>query len=622
MSSKASSNNHIVTTRAKRVEVMASPGSGKTHTLIERVQHLIGIGVRAHEILVLSFSNTSVREVRRRMVVQRSDSATKEVKLGQAATDLSKVTVKTAHSFAFGLIKKQEVLTDKKACALLAKAIRSVQRDCKKQGLWPGISPAIRRQREERLEELSELQQIKLVLNFLSVARASKMTLAETASTSQFETLKRYRNVLSTVRRRFTAIKRKHGVIDYADMLVLAGKAIEGGASVPFTHILVDEYQDCSAAQTHLLAQLARLDGRSVMVFGDPFQAIFGFGGASYTPLSSALEGVKKLSLPISHRLTAQTAALASAVAQLSEEQSIQTSRDGDFPVLVRDKSLAAQTKHVAQHIVQLIDNDVPPEQIVVLARTKALLQPVEQLLLANNVLSKRMGIRRNRRHALRVLKLVRLVERNEKTQKVVTPDMLHAALPKLSAKDSLWKRESLVMKKVARVRSLEGRYRMCAKVYLRLMGGVRADAELRADVNRWEASCRDYENARTMRDAIRMMETKAVVTGTIHSAKGGEWDHVLVVGVTDGLLPLYFARDDPQSLSEERNLLYVAITRAREAVRLYHAPANHARSRQRFEDISRFLDEPAVRLTLRIERVNQRPSGHNFRPFVESATP
>lgn len=255
MSSKASSNNHIVTTRAKRVEVMASPGSGKTHTLIERVQHLIGIGVRAHEILVLSFSNTSVREVRRRMVVQRSDSATKEVKLGQAATDLSKVTVKTAHSFAFGLIKKQEVLTDKKACALLAKAIRSVQRDCKKQGLWPGISPAIRRQREERLEELSELQQIKLVLNFLSVARASKMTLAEATSMSQFETLKRYRNVLSTVRRRFTAIKRKQGIIDYADMLVLAGKSIESGATaVPFTHVLVDEYQDCSAAQTHLLA--------------------------------------------------------------------------------------------------------------------------------------------------------------------------------------------------------------------------------------------------------------------------------------------------------------------------------------------------------------------------------
>lgn len=496
MSSKASSNNYIVTTRAKRVEVMASPGSGKTHTLIERVQHLVATGVPVRKILVLSFSNASVREVRRRMIVRHSNSLTKLDKAGQAATDLLKVTVKTAHSFALGLIKKQEVLTDKKACALLAKAIRAVQRDCKKQVLWPDVSQTIRRQREELLEELLEPQQIKLVLNFLSVARASKMTLAETATMSQFEPLRRYRNVLSTVRRRFAAIKRKQGVIDYADMLVLAGKAIEDGASVPFTHILVDEYQDCGAAQTHLLAQLAKLDGRSIMVFGDPYQAIFRFAGASYTPLSCVLEGVKKLSLPISHRLTAQTAALASAVAQLSEEQSIQTSRDGDFPVLVRDKSLAAQTKHVAQHIVQLIGSGTPPEKIVVLARIKALLQPVEQLLLVNNVLSQRMGNRRNRRHALRVLKLVRLVERNEKTQKVVTPDMLHTALPQLSAEDSLWKRESLAMKKVARVRSLEGRYQLCAKIYLRLMGGIRADAELRADVNRWEASCRSHDNA------------------------------------------------------------------------------------------------------------------------------
>lgn len=101
------------------------------------------------------------------------------------------------------------------------------------------------------------------------------------------------------------------------------------------------------------------------------------------------------------------------------------------------------------------------------------------------------------------------------------------------------------------------------------------------------------------MRDAVRAIEAKGVVTGTIHSAKGGEWDHVQIVGVTDGLLPLYLARNDQRSLSEERNLLYVAITRARETVQLYHAPANHARSRQRFEAMSRFLDEPAVQKTL-----------------------
>lgn len=608
MNSKLSASDLIINTRAKRVEVLASPGSGKTHTLIERIQHLLSTGVLAQEILVLSFSNVSVNEVRRRMNTQHSNLEAKKIKLGQAAdsnTDFSEITVKTAHGFAFGVIHNSggnvKVLSEKAACTLLGKAMRSARKDCRKSVLWPDISQTLRSRRLQQLEELSELPQIKLVLGLLSVVQASKVKLLAATEMSQFEGLKRYFNVLLAVRRQFAAIKKKLGVVDYGDMLAHAVTAIGGGASVPFTHILVDEYQDCSAAQTHLLAKLAGLDGRSIMVFGDPYQAIFHFAGASYTPLSSVLKGVQKLNLPVSRRLTAQTAALASAVAQHSAKQAIQTSRDGDSPVLVQDDSLAGQTKHVVQDIQQLIASGTPPEQIVVLARTKALLAPVEQLLLAENVLTKRKGIKRNRKHALRVLKLVRLIERNEKAKAVFKPEMLCLALPNLAdMDDGHWNREFLALKKVARVQSLEGRYRLCAKVYLRLMGGAKANAELRADINRWEPWCRGHENALAMRAAVKAIDIRGVTTGTIHSAKGGEWDHVLVVGVTDGLLPLYLARDE-QSLGEERNLLYVAITRARDTVRLYHAPTDHARSRQRFENISRFIDEPVVREALLI---------------------
>ena len=70
-STKSTSNTHIVKTREKRVEVMASPGSGKTHTLIERLIHLLFSGVSGSKILVLSFSNASVRELERRMQTQQ-----------------------------------------------------------------------------------------------------------------------------------------------------------------------------------------------------------------------------------------------------------------------------------------------------------------------------------------------------------------------------------------------------------------------------------------------------------------------------------------------------------------------------------------------------------------------
>jgi len=579
--------NRIIKTKANRVEVKASPGSGKTHILIQRLQHLISTGVQAEQILVLSFSKIAVAEIRRRMLPVTT------------SRDLSKVTVSTAHSFACWLIKRKVVLNDKAAELLLSRAIKSVLKDCKKRVLWPDDPPDIRRRRLKLLDELSEPFQIMQVLRLLAFSRASRKNVAESLS-GQFETLRIYSRVLPVIRKRYSALKKAKGAIDYGDMLVQAVTAIEGGASVPYTHILVDEYQDCSAAQTHLLAQLGRLQGRSIMVFGDQHQGIFGFAGGGYMSLSNVLDGVREFTLPTSWRLTAQTAALASAVAQHSLKQAINTRRKGELPVLVTDSTLDNQTKHIVQDIQTLIDGGTPPEQIVVLARIKALLNPIEQLLLARNVKTKRMGTIRNRKHVLRVLKLVRMVERCEQAKEKVMLKMLIKALPLIKdVDDEVCKKELLKLKKVSRVPSLEGRYRLCAGVYLRFMGGVRKNADLRADVSRWEPLCCGHNDARAMRAAVRAMSAKGVVTGTIHSAKGGEWDHVLVVGVTDGLLPLYLNRDDDISLIEERNLLYVAITRARDTVRLYHTPANHARSRRRFKNVSRFLEESAVRKTL-----------------------
>lgn len=68
---------------------------------------------------------------------------------------------------------------------------------------------------------------------------------------------------------------------------------------------------------------------------------------------------------------------------------------------------------------------------------------------------------------------------------------------------------------------------------------------------------------------------------------------------MADGQLPLYLARDE-QMLAEERRLLYVAVTRARESVRLYYAPAVHSLSRKRFDCLSRFLTDKLVQRCLK----------------------
>lgn len=148
---------------------------------------------------------------------------------------------------------------------------------------------------------------------------------------------------------------------------------------------------------------------------------------------------------------------------------------------------------------------------------------------------------------------------------------------------------------------SLESRYKKCADSYLKCMGGARANKNIKHDLKRWEPICRGSANAKALRSVIRAMNLGAVTTSTIHAAKGREWDHVFVVGMAEGQLPLYLARRDEQMLAEERRLLYVAVTRARESVRLYYAPVFHSLTRQWFEQPSRLLADKHVQCRLKV---------------------
>lgn len=134
----------------------------------------------------------------------------------------------------------------------------------------------------------------------------------------------------------------------------------------------------------------------------------------------------------------------------------------------------------------------------------------------------------------------------------------------------------------------------------MQVLGGVRANTEVHHDLNRWAPICRNHACAAAMLRAIKQSDKPVIQTTTIHAAKGREWDHVFVVGVADGQLPLYLAKGT-KMLAEERRLLYVAVTRARESLRLYFAPVDHARSQQRFEKRSRFLRPPSVMRTVRV---------------------
>ena len=474
----------------------------------------------------------------------------------------------------------------------------------------------------------SQMPSPKIKLNCIAAlfdfATASDQSFEQVAALPQFAEFDQPPAVLALtlVRAQYQTLKAEQNRIDYADMVTLATAAVtnahpRGGRTLAkalqITHLIVDEYQDSSSAQVQFIAALSQtLPDLNVLVLGDEHQSIYQFAGSFHTPLSKLLPDVAVMPLNRSYRLrqTVADAAVAilradsckptekgvgaSATAQ-REITRIKGRRGGAKPVLVISASLSAQLAAAVADVQARLGEGVNPCEMAVLAPTKAVLREIESELLCKSISVARRGLPADLTNVTRTLRLVWFVERVAAGHAWPTVAELRAALTGVKATDESWLAALKSLRKVANP-TLEGRYMRCSSIYLVLLGGVRADGKRRDDVWRWIPVCRFYAEARSMRDAIRQMDgAGSVVTSTIHQAKGGEWQHVFIVGVADGQMPNYLARDDERTLLEGRNLLHVAITRPRETARLYFAPVDHARSGRRFHKLSRYLDRPEV---------------------------
>lgn len=153
---------------------------------------------------------------------------------------------------------------------------------------------------------------------------------------------------------------------------------------------------------------------------------------------------------------------------------------------------------------------------------------------------------------------------------------------------------------------SATGRVKDSSGSYLRLHGGINAHKPLRNALNRWDARTRGFGCAAEMAAHVEeMARTTAITCSTVHAAKGMEWDHVFVLGITDGVLPDRRATTAGQ-LNEERRVLYVAITRARKRVWLAHSPIKVSGVRREYRKLSAFLAPSA--LALMVQKANGAP--------------
>lgn len=374
--------------------------------------------------------------------------------------------------------------------------------------------------------------------------------------------------------------KNERGVIDFEDILIYLCGMLQERADVAsivrkqYRSFVVDEFQDVNLLQARLLDLW--LGGRhDVCVVGDVAQTIYSFTGASpdyLTGFGRKHPGARIVELTRDYRSTPQIVSVANDVLARSSQREgtvrLSSQRDGGAQVAYRTyDDDRAEAEGVAASIADLIAGGMAPHSIAVLMRTNGQSQAFEEALGARGIPVAVAG-----------------------GKPFFARDDVRTAISRLRA--------------AAAAATDDGSVGEIVRDVLSGVGWAPEAPSGQAGSERWSnmnaiVGWADDSEAETLaafvaeldeRVAYQVEPDKAgVELATIHAAKGLEWDAVFLVGVAEGLLPISYAKT-AAAREEERRLLYVAVTRARDLLTLSWARSRGADGRGKRKR-SRLLD-------------------------------
>ena len=606
--------------RGGHLLVVAGAGTGKTTTLAARLAHLVADGEAPEHILLLTFSRRAAAEL-----TQRAEAVTGH---RIAASVWSGTFHAMANRFlrrygrAIGLNPSFTVLDQADAGDLLA-LLRDEQR--------PAGAERRRRTNKDALAGI------------WSRCVNTRRPLDEVLE-RWYPWCRDDADELRAVYAAYVARKQRDHVLDYDDLLLQWWALLRTPAVAPLIgkqvhHVLVDEVQDTNALQGDLLAELAGLGARLTAV-GDDAQAIYGFRAATVRNILDfpARFGADVLTLTRNHRSTPEVLAVANAVMAEARERHPKDLRSqrgsGRRPRLVTAYDEHAQAVAVCEAALERKDAGTPLRQQAVLFRTTHHSQVLQveltlrdipfvlygglRFLEAAHVKDLVCALRLVENPAddlawFRVLQLIdgvgpasaRRLTASLRTDHAVDDDRVDDLLAALAAARA----EVLQTQPGAQV--AEVRRWLDTKVERRHRNGEAR----RADLDRLEQAAGAAPSLERFLTELTLdppsstgdlagpphLDDDFLTLSTVHSAKGAEWDVVHVIHLADGCFPSDLATGHPEEVEEERRLLHVAMTRARDDLWL-HVPLryHHHRQNSRGRDAhgyaqrSRFLS-PAV---------------------------
>ncbi|MCU1555777.1 MAG: ATP-dependent helicase UvrD2 [Arthrobacter sp.] len=392
-------------------------------------------------------------------------------------------------------------------------------------------------------------------------------------------------------------VKTDRNVIDFEDVLLITVGILQEDPKVAATvreqyrHFVVDEYQDVSPLQQRLLELW--LGGRDELcVVGDASQTIYSFTGASPKHLlgfKAMYPEANVVKLIRDYRSTPQVVKLANELlagrrsggpvadaAWATPLQLVAQRPAGPVPQFTECSDDEAEAATVAVKVQGLLDAGTPASQIAVLFRTNGQSEAYEQALASAGIGYQLRGGER-------------FFARKEVRDAILQLRAATRAVAETSAPEPLGQ---LVRDIVASLGYTDAAPHSGGAVRERwesLAALVAlADELVLSRGERFTLS--DFVNELQERSLAQHAPTvQGVTLASLHSAKGLEWDAVFLVGLSEGLMPISFA-DTPEAVDEERRLLYVGITRAREHLFLSWSTARTPGGRANRKP-SRFLD-------------------------------
>ncbi|WP_448005240.1 ATP-dependent helicase [Agromyces bauzanensis] len=387
----------------------------------------------------------------------------------------------------------------------------------------------------------------------------------------------------------YEQLKDERRALDFEDVLLATAGMIESEPSVAmhvresYRHFVVDEYQDVSPAQQQLL-DLWLGGRRDLCVVGDASQTIYSFAGATPEYLldfERRYEDATVVRLERNYRSTAAIIGVANrlmrgragalqlvAVADRAHRTTDAAAASVIEPDVVSYADELAEARGVATRIRERVDAGVPPETIAVLMRVNS-----QSAILERALDDVRVGSR--------VRGSVRFFDRPEVREAV---HALRAAALTIAG-EPLFKSVSDVLRSLGwTVQPPDGPGAVRAR-----WESLNAIARLVDDAPEGTTFREFADELRARAEAQHEPTVSAVTLATLHSAKGLEWDEVHIVGLTEGMLPISYAKG-LDAIDEERRLLYVGITRARRRLSLSWPRAGGGQRGER--EPSRFLQE------------------------------